>query len=170
MPFEIAAPDQPLARETQGVGVAIQRRKQRMTRSLAVTQRVARLSSTAGRSPDHQPIDPECRFQSFVEPVQVWPARAHEFRLEVLPVVVVPSARVRARSLVDDRAVAVEQSARYIEREVLRYRERADRQALPRLDADAFQPTTERTVAELDPVGGAPALGSELADAIGLCQ
>src|SRR5438067_9951259 len=108
MAVEVAAPDQPLPRETRGVGIAIQRRQQDVARSLAVAQRVARLPSASCRAFDHEPVDTERGADTRAEPVEVRPAGAHEPRLEILPVVIRPSPGIRLRSLVDDRAVAVE--------------------------------------------------------------
>src|SRR6185437_4903016 len=98
--------------------------------------------------------------------LQVGSAGGLEACDQVLPVVVGATTRVGAIHLIDDTAISVEEAAREGNQELIRHRDGADREALPRRQADRTKPTIEPRVVELRVVRDAARLSRMTLDAI----
>src|SRR5438552_1661448 len=165
-----SVPRLPFPSQARRGRVAIQHREEPVAIPLAVTQRVARVPLRASGPGDDQSVDAYCLVEPRLQPLEVWPTRAHELGLEVFPVVIVASASVGARTLVDDRAVAVQEPARDNQEKVLGDLECADRQALALADPDRRKPTAEGRVTDLRPVNDAAGERADPADLVVLVE
>src|SRR5687767_13269617 len=165
-------PDRAFSLEARrGCGVQAWEEDKRGT--LPVAQFKVRLPIRIWRRPldlSESPVDCKHRREPSLKPFQVFAARGVESGHEVFPVVVRPTASVRAVDLVRDIAVAVEQATSQRKKERVRNGESAEGQALAWRQSNGYEPAVEPRVMELCEIGDASRARPLLVDPICAAQ